>query len=178
MTDSGFTSSSAAAPSTLDADFAATMSFKSPADTVFEALTTPAGLARWWAPVSGSGLTGGELTFVFGDHPVLLRVDQAERPSVVRWTVLASAPLPDWVGTTISFDVSPLETGGSRLHFRHTGLTPRLECFDMCREGWEQYLPSLVDYVDSGQGNPFGSAGDTRAARLQTRQAALDVARS
>jgi len=163
---------SGAAPGTLDADFEATMTFNSPPAAVFEALTTASGLASWWAPVSGSGLAGGELTFVFGGQPVVMRVDEAERPSVVRWTTVASEPLPDWVGTVISFDISPDQNGGSRLHFRHAGLTPRLECFTECRKGWEQYLPSLVGYVDSGHGNPFGSATDTRAARWQERQAA------
>ncbi|HVA89775.1 MAG TPA: SRPBCC domain-containing protein [Chloroflexota bacterium] len=146
-----------------DTDFEATMSFKSSADAVFDALTTPSGLANWWTKVSGSGLEGGELRFMFGDDPLSMRVDKAERPSVVRWTALAFEPLPDWEGTTISFDVSPNEHGGSRLHFQHTGMTPRLECFNTCSKGWEQYLASLVDYVDSGQGNPFGSTSDPRA---------------
>ncbi len=42
--------------------------------------------------------------------------------------------------------------------FRHQGLRPRFECYDMCRTGWDQYLPSLQDYVDSGTGNPFSPA--------------------
>jgi uncharacterized protein YndB with AHSA1/START domain len=126
MTDNGFTPSSAAS-STQDADFESTMTFKAPSDDVFEALTTPAGLTGWWTNVSGSGLEGGELTLVFGDDPLVMRVDTAERPSTVRWTALAFEPLPDWAGTSISFDVTPIETGGSRLHFRHTGMTPRLE---------------------------------------------------
>jgi hypothetical protein len=91
---------------------------------------------------------------------VVMRVDKAARPSVVRWTALAFEPLPDWAGTTISFDVSPNENGGSRLHFRHTGMTPRVECFNDCSLGWRNYLASLVAYVDLGQGNP--SAGPAR----------------
>jgi len=154
MTDTGFTST-LEAPSTPDADFEATVSFTSSADAVFDALTTPAGLTGWWMKASGSGLAGGELTFVYDNGSVVMRVDTAERPSVVRWTVLAaSEPFGDWVGTTISFDVSPNENGGSRLHFRHTGLTPQLECFDTCSAGWNQSLLSLVNYVDSGKGGP------------------------
>lgn len=157
MTDAGFTST-LAAPSTLDTDFEATVSFTSPADAIFDALTTPAGLTGWWMKASGSSLTGGELTFVYDNddnHSVVMRVDEAARPSVVRWTVLAaSEPFGDWVGTTISFDISPNESGGSRLHLQHTGLTPQLECFDTCRAGWNQSLSSLVNYVDSGKDSP------------------------
>lgn len=159
MTDTTFTTSLLETPATLDTDFAAILSFNAPADAVFAVLTTPSDLARWWTNVSGSGLAGGELTFVFGNDPLVMRVDEAKRPSVVRWTPLAFAPLPDWVGTTISFNVSPNETGGSRLHFRHRGLTPQLECFNECSKGWGQCLASLVDYVDAGEGNPSVSTG-------------------
>ena len=41
----------------------------------------------------------------------------------------------------------------------------------MCQVGWIQYLASLVDYVDRGGGNPFGSATDERAAAMRDRQA-------
>ncbi|MGI8689070.1 MAG: SRPBCC family protein, partial [Thermomicrobiales bacterium] len=160
MTDTGFTSL-LEAPGTMDADFEATVSFTSPADAVFDALTTPSGLTGWWMKASGSGLAGGELTFVNDDNSVVVRVDTAERPSVVRWTVLAAfGPFEDWLGMTISFDVSPDEGGGARLHFRHTGLTPQLECFDTCSAGWNHYLPRLVAYVDSGRGNPVASDGE------------------
>jgi len=28
----------------------------------------------------------------------------------------------------------------------------------MCRTGWDQYLPSLRDYIDSGTGSPYSPA--------------------
>ena len=67
---------------------------------------------------------------------------------------MREAPLtPDWDGTTIYFDVA--EAGdGAMLYFRHEGLTPELECFDMCHEGWTHYLASLVSYAETGQGQP------------------------
>ena len=45
--------------------------------------------------------------------------------------------------------------GGCDLQFRHEGLRPSLECYDQCRAGSDQYLPSLRDYLESGVGNPF-----------------------
>jgi uncharacterized protein YndB with AHSA1/START domain len=156
MTDTAITPSSQA-PSTLEADFASTVSLSASADVVFDALTTPSALTAWWTNASGSGLAGGELRFMFGDDALVIRVDEAERPSAVRWTALVSEPLPDWEATTISFDVSPNQNGGSRLDFRHTGMTPQLECYNACSKGWEQYLASLADYLDSGKGDPFGS---------------------
>jgi uncharacterized protein YndB with AHSA1/START domain len=145
-----------------DADYQATVLFDAPPEAVFDALTATAGLAGWWAPVSGSGADGGDLRFVFND-PLLIHVDQAQRLSSVRWTVVECSFLPDWVGTTLRFDLRPRESGGCEVRFRHQGLTPRLECFSLCRAGWDHQLASLHDYVASGQGQPFGSEGHRRA---------------
>jgi uncharacterized protein YndB with AHSA1/START domain len=146
------TSAPVEAPGTTDADFVSTFQFKSPIDTVFAALTDPSRLSRWWTNASGSGAQGGELTFFFGDEQLIVRVDKANR-SIVQWIPLVCTPEPDWVGTTITFTLSQIQNGGSQIDFRHAGLA-QLECFDSCRKGWQQYLPSLVNYVDAGQGSP------------------------
>ena len=148
---------SSGAPVAPDADFETTLTLQASPDSVFDALTTTTGLSGWWTRVTGSGLAGGELTFTF-DVPLTISVDQAERPGRVRWTAVGFEPLPDWAGTTINFDVTPIAGGGSQLQFRHTGLTPHLECFDECSSGWTHYLASLVAYVESGHGHPFEPA--------------------
>ena len=53
---------------------------------------------------------------------------------------------------------------GTELRFRHHGLTPQLECFEMCLAGWTHYLASLVDYVDRGTGTPNPPADVARFA--------------
>jgi len=138
---------------TAQQDFEISKSFKKPVDAVFAALTTSADLTNWWTRASGSGATGGELTFFFGDSQVVMRVDNAERASSVKWTVLVSEPLPDWEGTTLNFELNPNESGGSVVRFRHAGLA-QLECFEQCSSSWTQFLGSLVDFVDTGQGDP------------------------
>ena len=62
------------------------------------------------------------------------------------------------MGTRIVFDVAAAGDG-AMLHFRHHGLTPQLECFDMCHEGWTHYLGSLVSYVETGVGQPSRREG-------------------
>jgi uncharacterized protein YndB with AHSA1/START domain len=152
-------SAGSAANDTLLRDYEAATSFRAPADAVFGALTTTSGLSGWWTRATGSGSTGGELTFLFGDLRKVIRVDETKRPSVVRWTVLVSEPLRDWEGTTIEFDLSADEAGGSRLHFRHHGLTPQLECFDSCSDAWTRFLGSLAEYLETGHGDPFDPTG-------------------
>jgi uncharacterized protein YndB with AHSA1/START domain len=153
------------------ASYQATKTFESAPGAVFDALTSADAIANWWTPATGSGAAGGEITLMFGGQEVRIRVDETDRPTRVCWTVLVSEPLPDWAGTTITFEVAPAEDGGTALHFTHHGLTPQLECFSMCRAGWAEALAALVDYVDQGGGNAFGSATDERAAAWREHQA-------
>lgn len=154
---------------TIEKDYQATLAFSAAPQAVFEALTTLPGLARWWTgAVTGSGEEGGELRFYFGDDvPTIMRVDVATAATLVQWTCVGYQHLPDWAGTTITFALSQSEGGGTDLAFRHRGLTPQLECFEMCRNGWDHFLPSLRSYTDTGEGNPWASEADLerRAAR-------------
>jgi len=153
----------------LDQDYESWLTLSAPADVVFDALTTIDGLGAWWTPVTGDGLTGGELTFSFGPTScAVMRVDAADRSVGVQWTNLACV-VEDWVGTTVHFDIEATPDGGTELHFRHAGLTPRLECFTDCKNGWDHYLPSLRDYVETGGANSSrlqaDVAGDETAAQ-------------
>jgi uncharacterized protein YndB with AHSA1/START domain len=130
--------------------------FSKPPDVVFDALTSLDGLAGWWSPVTGSGAAGGELRFTHKHEDALaIRVDAADRPRSVAWTVLAYVLKPEWAGTEITFRLRPGDAG-TTLEFRHEGLTPQLECYEHCSRGWEHFLPSLRDYVETGTGSPLG----------------------
>lgn len=133
-----------------DHDFQAILNFTASPDDVYEAVISPAAITVWWVPTSGIGTAGGDLVFRFGDMKADMHVEEAERPSRVRWNVLTCEPIPDWAGTYITFDIAPAGDGGTRLVFRHYGLTPQLECFDMCQNGWTEHLSHLVDHVETG----------------------------
>jgi uncharacterized protein YndB with AHSA1/START domain len=156
-------SASIADSATQGGDYQATMNINASPDAVFEALATTAGLSGWWSVATGSGSTGGELVFRFGDRRKFIHVDNAERPSRVRWNVRISEPSPEWNGTAIAFDLTSNDDDQTRLRFRHHGLTPQLECFGDCSVAWATVLGSLVNYVETGQGHPFSTPdkGDT-----------------
>ena len=142
-----------------DAGYAADGDIAGPIRRVFEALTTLDGLAGWWTPsVTGTPTAGGETTFGFGDEQVVMRVDRADPPTVVRWTCLVHDKFPDWEGTTINFDLKPLDAGSTGLRFRHVGLVPVLECHGQCSRGWDHYLNSLAGYAVAGAGSPWETA--------------------
>lgn len=149
------------APAMATGDYTKQVHFDSSPDAVFDALTTLSGLAGWWTTnVTGSGVEGGELRLAFddADDPLLIHVDTARRPASVVWHVRSCGFLPDWVGTTPRFTLCGSSDGGCDLSFRHEALSPELECYDQCRAGWDHFLPSLRDHVESGAGRPFGAA--------------------
>ena len=171
MTDTTAVTSS----STLDhagQDYTTRLTIGASPGAVLEALTSTDALAAWWTPVAGDGNIGGVLTFTFGPGAyVVMRVDAADHEGGVHWTTLA-CHMADWNGTTVHFEFAPV-ADGTELHFRHAGLTPRLECFSDCKSGWDHFVPSLQAYVETGVGNPNQSPADLtrRAVREQQRVA-------
>lgn len=150
-------------------DYEKTIRVQAHPDTLFDALTTVAGLAAWWTDVTGSGDTGGELRFSFDSpEPCVMHVDQATRPSSVQWTVTSCGFLPDWVDTRPTFTIAAVGGGESELRFRHEGLTAELECIAQCTRGWDHFLESLRRYAEGGRGMPRGSSADN-ARRIRER---------
>lgn len=147
------------------ADYQTTTRVKASPDALFDALTTLTGLAAWWNPATGSGKTGGELRFIMNaPEPLVIHVDEATRPTIVRWHVTDCPFLPDWIGTRPTFTITPVDSETSELHFHHKGLSEELECIDVCTRSWNHYMRSLRDYLEAGHGTPYGSPAD-RARR-------------
>src|SRR3982074_3615113 len=96
---------------TTTTDYRTTVPINAPAEIVFDAVTTPEALAAWWSPVAGSGLTGGDLRFpmVAGQPPLLIHVDEASRPTTVRWTVVECTFMKDWEATQPTFTIAPID---------------------------------------------------------------------
>jgi uncharacterized protein YndB with AHSA1/START domain len=158
MTD---TEQPSATQAKASADYQKTIRVKAHPEALFDALTSVSGLAAWWTRVTGSGDAGGELKFFFDSpEPCVMHVDQATRPTSVQWTVAACNFLPDWVGTRPTFTITPVDGDASELQFRHHGLTPELDCIEMCTRGWNHFLESLREYVGVGRGMPHGSDAD------------------
>jgi uncharacterized protein YndB with AHSA1/START domain len=148
-----------------------TVRVKASPDALFEALTTTTALGAWWNPATGSGETGGELRFIMSaPEPLVIHVDEAARPTSVRWTVTDCSFLPDWIGTRPTFTITPVDGDTSELRFHHQGLSEELECIDMCTKSWNHYMTSLRDYLEGGQGSPYMSPGDKARRQAEGRE--------
>jgi hypothetical protein len=140
-----------------DGSYEAHVEFSQPPQAVFEALTTVRGLAGWWSPAVGGGAAAGDVLRLDhqGEATLVLDVEAVEQPGFVGWCVRSYTLNPEWAGTKIAFRIGSGSDGGAALAFRHDGLVPELECYDRCSRGWDYFLPSLRDYVETGVGRPF-----------------------
>lgn len=103
--------------------------------------------------------------------PLLIHVDEASRPTTVRWTVAECTFMEDWVGTQPTFRITPLDDGACELTFEHLGLNDELECKDMCSRSWDHFIrTSLRELAQEGPGAP------NRSPRDLARRAAEDQA--
>lgn len=143
-------------------NYQADISFNAPVAKVHEALTTERGIQNWWTATSEVGTAVGEsITIRFGTTFKVMRIEELQDEKV-RWKVIeAHLDVPgltradEWVGTEIVFHLEPESDVGTRFHLEHIGLTPEVGCFEICIQGWRQFLASLKSYVETGIGTPY-----------------------
>ncbi len=138
-------------------DYAAHLTIQAPIETAYAALASVDGIRGWWTPATdGSAGPGGEFRVEFAGHEIykVARVEESVRPASVRWAVV-DCKLEDWIGTTISFELTQAGPDATELRFVHRGLQPALECFESCEAGWNFYLRSLASYAETGTGQPY-----------------------
>ncbi|HKW44304.1 MAG TPA: SRPBCC domain-containing protein [Candidatus Eremiobacteraceae bacterium] len=164
--DPGPDTSNCAAPAIAERaaspDYSREMPLEVSRERAFEAIATIDGLRKWWTKATGSASVGGEIRFIFyEDESVTMRVDESTRPSRVSWTCVGQchdgAQNGEWVGTSVTFDLIERSPEACTLRFRHSGLTPKLECFGQCERGWNFYLASLAGLLERGKGQPHAA---------------------
>lgn len=139
------------------------MLLTAPVANVYEALTTQSGIRGWWTASCDAGTAIGEqITIRFGTTFKVMRIERLHPNAEVCWRVTdAQLDVPglthtkEWIGTTIVFRLEPQSTSTTRLHMEHVGLTPHVECYGLCSQGWLHFLGSLKSYVETGTGTPF-----------------------
>jgi ketosteroid isomerase-like protein len=128
--------------------------YRAKPEQVFDALSHP---ERWWS--TSVDADGDRLRMNWRDGGFVTFRASADPPHRLIWQCVEQVDhyLPrsdEWVGTAVIFELA--EVGdGARLHFEHRGLTPALDCYDVCENGWDFYLRrSIGQLLETGRGIP------------------------
>lgn len=125
-----------------------------PQARVFEALTTPEGLAGWWTRnVDGGANLGGRLRFYFGspEPSAVMEVVELTSPQRVGWRCVQG---PDeWVGTNFTFELQP-SADETVLLFTNAWREP-VEFMYHCSTKWGYFLLGLKAWLEGGEATPF-----------------------
>ncbi len=67
----------------------------------------------------------------------------------------------EWTGSQLVFEISKKDDQ-TEICFRHEGLVPELECYEICSKAWSQYVgESLLSLITTGKGQPITKEEDT-----------------
>jgi hypothetical protein len=136
-------------------DYTYDMQVHAPMPEIIAALTDDALIRSWWTAATRSERHGDDVAlFMGGDaHLVDFTIEHRPGTGAVTWAVTACV-MDDWVDTLPSFSVRQISDGTCAVEFRHVGLRPALPCFDQCRAGWNHFMPSLHQFLETGEGRP------------------------
>ena len=136
----------------------------SPQDA-FRALTT--GHEQWWTTCDNEfARIGDRIKFTFPPlvsywtfEATRIEPDKAvELECVEAYHKMPDKPdasTTEWLGSKALWRIEP-RGSQTAIHFVHDGLTPELDCYDVCEAGWDLYfVDSLKAYLDTGVGRPF-----------------------
>lgn len=129
---------------------------KAPAANVYEALTTEQGLAEVWTrELSVSGRIGDTLSFQFGpDDLTKMRLAELAPDRRVVWECIDSDP--QWVGTTITFELEE-ENGKTSITLCQSNWREVTPFYRLCNYNWAIFLYSLKLYLEKGKGLNYQS---------------------
>lgn len=126
------------------------------ADKIYEAISTGKGLASFWTRDSQAEPKIGSIAkFGFGGPKLELRVDELQPSRLVRWS--SHSGFPEWVGTTITWEIGHAANGESEVRFSHAGWPEELPQADLASVNytWGRIAGRLKKYVETGKPVPF-----------------------
>jgi len=121
-----------------------------PRHRVYEEVRSTGGLAEFWAEkVEGDPEVGGKLSFFFGspDPSVVMEVSELTPDERVQWRCVDGPA--EWVGTTVTFDLSDGK-GETVLLFTHAGWREPVEFMHHCSTKWATFLIGLRSGLAGG----------------------------
>ena len=128
---------------------------KATPETIYKAISTTEGLGAFWTSESKAEPKVGSIaSFGFGGPTQRMRVDELVPGKRVKWTGLAD--FPNWGDTTVSWDISPAESGETTVTFRHANWPETVSQDDLgsINYTWGLIVERLKQYAETGKANP------------------------
>ncbi len=126
---------------------------------VFNAINNVRG---WWSEeIEGNAnQLNDEFTYHYEDvHRCKMKIIEIVPNKKIVWFVLDNyfkftKDKTEWKGTKINFEIAEKDDK-TQLIFTHQGLVPEYECYEICKEGWTNYIQnSLQSLISTGKGKP------------------------
>ena len=140
-------------------DYHAAITVSQPPNDAFTAITS---VSKWWTEkLEGSSEKLNDIfTVDFGDKNfVTHKLIEVIPGKKLVWLVTDCYlswfnDKTEWKNTKMRFDISS-SGNQTKIDFTHIGLVPEIECFDICKKGWDQYVKdSLFKLITEGKGQP------------------------
>lgn len=127
---------------------------KGSAERIFHAVSTPAGLDRWWTKRSyGRPEAGEEYALWFGpEYDWRAVVTRCVPPR--EFEMKLTGAQEDWLGTRVGFVLEENE-GLTQVSFRHLGWPESNEHYRVSCYCWAMYLRLLKRYVELDEVVPY-----------------------
>jgi uncharacterized protein YndB with AHSA1/START domain len=126
------------------------------ADKIYKAISTGKGLASFWTQDSHAEPKIGSIAeFGFGGPRLEMKVEELKPGRLVRWS--SHDGFPEWVGTTVVWEIGPAQKGGSEVKFTHGGWPAELPQADLASVNytWGRIVGRLKKYVETDKPVPF-----------------------
>ncbi len=140
-------------------NYNATIAIEAPTEKVFKSINN---VTEWWT----ENLEGNshQLKDVFtllwgGKSFVTITIVEFVPNTKIVWQVTDSylewlTDKKEWQNTKMSFEISTKDNS-TQINFTHIGLIPKVECYNDCVKGWDQYVKgSLLKLITEGSGEP------------------------
>ncbi len=120
-------------------------------------------MSAWWTPMSTPFThIGTKAKTNFGGNAYwVFEAITLDAPALIELKCVESQMIADnienpeeWLNTILQFTISE-ENGKTIIVFTHIGLGPELQCYTICKAGWQHYLlGSLQRYLTGKGGQP------------------------